>query len=233
MAQNSAIERLNNQRNTVDAQRKGFDLSQIIESRKRMNKPKKLDVITFEQIMRIVNDPKVFSEKGGGCEIEDGEPKFYIAGWAFQAYNINMREWRQALQINKRVLKRSGIMKWHTHPYTKGWWPSVEDLRIARDELDIIFTMYGIWIYNKKREINYEKLYQVYNGLHNDLHERTRVLKAAKTAEQFTEPFNRILDTIKSQYIPKFGECGINVHFYPGTLSTMKQDVITHLKSDR
>ena len=182
--------------------------------------------------MRIVNDPKVFSEKGGVCEIEDGEPKFYIAGWAVQGYNINMREWRQAFQLNKRFL-RSGIMRWHTHPYTKGWWPSIEDLRIARDERDIIFTMYGIWIYNRKREINYEKLYQVYNVLHKDLHERTRVLKAAKTAEQFTEPFNRILDTIKSQYIPKLEECGINVQFYPGTRSTMKQDVITHLKSNR
>ena len=234
MASNSAIERLNNQRNIAEAQSQRNDglVTHLLKKMKQMNE-KKYDEITFDQIMKIVNNQKEFSEKGGFCKIEDGKPKFYVSGGGVQAYNARTGQWRQALQHNKRRLHLSGTMKWHTHPYGEGWWPSIEDLGVATDERDIIFTKYGIWIYNRKREINYEKLYQVFEFFHYDLYRRTEVLKGAKTANQFNTPFNCILDTIKYLYIPKLEECGINVYFYPGTHSTMKQDVITHITSNR
>lgn len=198
---------------------------------KAVQRPKKeYEHITFEKIMQIVNDPNDFRERGGFCEIEGGNLKLYITGDAFMMYNKNKSAWRLGTKVkmNTEFLRRPNVVKWHTHPPGRGWWPSLEDLLQARNVRDMIFTNYGIWIFKKKGQLNQVKLNQVFEFLQHDMTMRTPTLEKAKTAQQFHTPFNCIVDTLRSLYIPKLKECGIDVYFYPGSPS-MKQNVIKHL----
>lgn len=49
------------------------------------------------------------------------------------------------------ILLPDGGLVWHTHAFHMGWWPSYEDLTRMKDNVHILFTRFGAWIYKPAR----------------------------------------------------------------------------------
>ena len=187
--------------------------------------------LTFEEIMKIVNDRNDFREKGGYYEVKNGVLTLYHAGGPVTKYNQNKKVHRHGFKFDDTLAMDRNAKLWHSHPRSQGWWPSLEDLHTTRNASHVIFTVYGIWVLKKMKPdtpLDIRKVNTVFEFLDYDLSNRTKKLLAASTANEFNGPFKCIVDTIQSLFIPKFKECGIRVHFFPGT-ETLKRDITGHL----
>ena len=91
------------------------------------------------------------------------------------------------------------FVKWHSHPYTEGFWPSFEDLSdLYTKGISLIITIRGMWIINgevskNKIKINHESLQFIWRPFHKMLTDTTQKnwQHAPSAIRKFTTTINR------------------------------------------
>lgn len=116
--------------------------------------------MNIQDIHLYTQDPHVNVEIGGYFEQKD-ESKA-LSFFPTSESQIVPGNTRHSIQLP------NGGLVWHTHAFHMGWWPSYEDLTRMKDNVHILFTRFGAWIYKPARsKQRLDK--RVYKKFHNYL----------------------------------------------------------------
>lgn len=99
--------------------------------------------MNVQKIHSYTQDPHVNTEIGGFFEQNENNKTISFFPTAES----------QIVPGNTRhsVLLPDGGLVWHTHAFHMGWWPSYEDLTRMKDNVHILFTRFGAWVYKPAR----------------------------------------------------------------------------------
>ena len=96
-----------------------------------------------KDIHLYTQDPNMNMEIGG--YFEQNDKNMSIAFFPTSESRIVPGNTRHSIQLP------NGGLVWHTHAFHMGWWPSYEDLTRMKDNVHILFTRFGAWIYKPAR----------------------------------------------------------------------------------
>lgn len=119
---------------------------------------------SLSSLSRQINDDDF--ERGGYITIDKKTNNVIFVQTAIGNKNQNGRKFVHL--PNKPV-------RWHTHPHTDGFWPSLEDMNdIYKNGVSIIVTIRGLWIINGEASknqftMNKEQLEMLWNPFHRIL----------------------------------------------------------------
>jgi hypothetical protein len=105
-------------------------------------------------------------ERGGYITIDGKTNNIIFVQTAIGTINQNGR---------KFVHLPNKTVRWHTHPYTDGFWPSFEDMNdLYKKGVSVIVTIRGLWIINGEASknqliINKEQLEMLWRPFHRML----------------------------------------------------------------
>lgn len=195
----------------------------LVGSITRELKTKKNDPLTYENVLKH-SKSKSLAEKGGHWELNDNL-KLYNTATAKQILINGV--WRLGVEIGPI----QGGRRWHSHPSSQGWWPSLEDLyALEENKPEIIITKYGTWILTRtNHDINCSSLNEYYEAFHKDLVNKTKQIYshiAERNPEKFRKTFEETRKDIHNKYSVGFGNLGIRIAFF-----TCKQDIVSHLRN--
>jgi len=118
------------------------DVQAKTAARRMYNELKSKEFIELENISKVVMIKDVQKELGGMWFLNNDITRFNTSAQPF----VNLKTKRKG--INFKGINKKRIPTWHTHPYTSGWWPTPEDLRVYTKP-HLIFTKYGTWVVYK------------------------------------------------------------------------------------
>jgi len=93
-------------------------------------------------IHAFTQDPQQTAEIGGYFEQKDNMSISFFRTTDSRIVPGNTRH---------SIALPNGGLVWHTHAFHMGWWPSYEDLTRMKDNVHILFTRFGAWIYKPSR----------------------------------------------------------------------------------
>ena len=99
------------------------------------------------------NNVTKFGEMGGYWTFNGEDIHFFFTGDPAQTVNNAT----QLIMLHESKMKPNQH-PWHTHPYHRGFWPSIEDLysilRLPSGKFHIIISLHGVWVLSKDRKNN-------------------------------------------------------------------------------
>jgi hypothetical protein len=119
-------------------------IGSLINKRRTLNNQgNRCSKMSYEDIMKIVMEPKIKTERGGTWKIVKNRIEFVNTG------EPGLHQGIQGVRMNKieGVFKRK---TWHYHPHNAPWWPSEHDLKFIykyeEPRPHLLVTKYGVWV---------------------------------------------------------------------------------------
>lgn len=101
---------------------------------------------------KIPNKATMFGEIGGHWTFNGNDIHFFDVGHPKQ-----MKNGTQLIMLHENKMEKNQH-PWHTHPYHRGFWPSIEDLysilRLPSGKFHLIISLHGVWVLSKDRKNN-------------------------------------------------------------------------------
>jgi len=122
----------------------------MINSKRKTYNGIRLDMQFNERNMKKVTK---FGEMGGYWTFNGNDIHFFFTGNPAQTVNNAT----QLIMLHESKMKPNQH-PWHTHPYHRGFWPSIEDLysilRLPSGKFHLIISLHGVWVLSKDRKNN-------------------------------------------------------------------------------
>jgi hypothetical protein len=147
--------------------------------------------VRLNDIHSITQTPGMVHEIGGYFTMDNNRLSFH------KTAESTLTKGRHSIQLP------NGGLVWHAHPFHAGWWPSYEDITRMRDNIHILFTFHGAWIYKPARSRQ-----QVPKPAWKRLHDYLISLPSGWNANEVLHTIQTITSDMKTDY-------GLDIVFVP------------------